>query len=181
MPNLERLPQRTRPQTAGAAALLRVWLRFCHGGHDPGQVYALMILAGRASFASSDVRGAGALGLPADGRLFWGKVELRGGERVELPIAVAPDSPGPLDTALWWPEDANQLHSTVFLHLVNPRGKIAASSTSGPTVFQRARALAPLEPGIWTVLVDRADAGALPQTVYWAAFLSQPATPDDFS
>jgi hypothetical protein len=172
MPNLERLPRRALPQAAGAAALLRIWLRLCHGGHDPGQVYALMILAGRASLASSVVLGADPLGSPAEDHLFWGNVELGGGERVELPIAVEPGSLGPLDAALWWPEDANQLHSTVFLHLLDPRGKLVASSTSGPAVFQRTRALTALEPGIWTVRIDRADAGALPQTVYWAAVLS---------
>lgn len=168
MPSLEALPSKTIPHVIGAATLLRGGLRLCPREYDPQQLCALMLLAGQIP------------GLPGEDGVFWGEVRVGGGERVEIPIAVEADLDDLLNAALWWPGDADQLHSLVFLHLIDPAGKLAASSASGPSIFQRARALGPLAPGAWKLRIERVDHGALPQTVYWAAVLSQPANLNDF-
>lgn len=168
MPSLEALPSKTIPYVIGAAALLRGGLRLCQRERDPHQLCALMLLAGPLP------------GWPGEGGVSWGEVKVGGGERVEIPIVVEADLAESLDAALWWPGDADQLHSLVFLHLIDPAGKLAASSASGPSIFQRARALGPLAPGAWRLRIERVDLGTLPQTVYWGARVARSTNMDDF-
>ena len=134
------------PYAAGAAALLRNWLRRSTGSIDPGQVNAQMILAGQHPYPFTNIEGAGPIELPTNGFAWWGKVTVGDGENVDIPIAVNAESANTLDAALWWPEGGVRVfgfqidwHSDIDLHLIDPSGSTRASSVSIPSVFERAR------------------------------------------
>jgi serine protease AprX len=162
------------PYAAGAAALLRNWLRRPSGSIDPGQVYAQMILSGQDPYPFNNTRGAGPIELPTNGRAWWGKVSISDGQNVDIPINVDA-SAGVVDAALWWPEGGIRIfgfhldwHSDIDLHLIDPSGNIRASSVSIPSVFERAHVAGRLAPGTWKVRIRGYRVPLFPATVYWA-------------
>jgi hypothetical protein len=163
------------PYGAGAAALLRNWLRGTSFSIDPGQVYAHMILSGQQPYPFNNISGAGPLRLPTDGFAWWGKVSVRDGQTIEIPVSVS-GSPNRFDAALWWPESAWQFlfitveqHNDVDLSIIDPGGTTRASSLSIPSVFERARVSGSIASGTWKVRIRGFNVPASPQTVYWAA------------
>lgn len=163
------------PYAAGAAALLRNWILRASGGTDPGQVYAFLILAGQTT-AFNNTAGAGPLQLPVNGHAWWGKVTVNNGGTIDIPIAIRGSSV--LDAALWWPEEtlifrppliSLDPHSDIDLQLIDPRGNVGASSTSIPSVFEKARVNSPRD-GAWKVRIRgyKVDSVVGQQTVYWA-------------
>lgn len=164
------------PYAAGAAALLRNWLRRPTGSIDPGQVYAQMILSGQDPYPFTNTEGAGPIELPTNGVAWWGKVTVDDGENVDIPITVNAESANTLDAALWWPEGGVRIfgfqidwHSDVDLHLIDPSGSTRASSVSIPSVFERARVGGRIANGVWTLRVRGYRVPLLAPTVYWAA------------
>ncbi|HUE86075.1 MAG TPA: S8 family serine peptidase, partial [Vicinamibacterales bacterium] len=164
------------PYAAGAAALLRNWLRGASFSIDPGQVYAQLILAGQQPYPFNNTSGAGPLRLPTDGWAWWGKVSVSNGMTIDIPLNISGGSPNTLDGALWWPEWAFQfplvgrieVHNDVDLHLVDPRGSVRASSISIPSVFERARVNGAVTAGTWRLRIRGYNVNGT-QTVYWAA------------
>ncbi|HET8678756.1 MAG TPA: S8 family serine peptidase [bacterium] len=163
------------PYAAGAAALLRNWLRGTSFSIDPGQVYAQMILSGQTPYPFNNTRGAGPLRLPTDGWAWWGKVSVADGVNVDIPLAIGGGSPNTLDAAIWWPEWVArifgirlEIHNDIDLYLINPSGSVRASSISIPSVFERARVSGAVTPGTWTLRI-RGYRVTGTQTVYWAA------------
>jgi serine protease AprX len=155
------------PYAAGAAALLRDWLNGLDNVPiDPGQVYAQMILSGQTPYPFDNTAGAGRLELPTNGGLAWGKVSVTNGQTINLPLSVAAGTQ--FDAALWWPESASQQHSDIDLYIVAPSGDVHASSTSTPSVFERARVAAPIVEGTWTIRIRGYSVPTGSQTVYWA-------------
>jgi len=157
------------PYAAGAAALLRNWLRGTSFSIDPGQVYAQLILSGQQPYPFNNTSGAGPLRMPTDGWAWWGKVTVRNGDTIEIPIGIAGGAPNTLDAALWWPETPTQTHSDVDLSLVDPSGGTRDSSVSIPSVFERARVAGSVASGTWKVRIRGYSVPAGSQTVYWAA------------
>ncbi len=172
------------PYAAGAAALLRNWLLLASGGTDPGQVYAHLVLSGQQPHPFDNIRGAGPLQLPTDGWAWWGKVSVANGQTCDIPLHVSGTSPHTLDGALWWPEYVGlpqmgqaEVHNNLDLHLVDPGGAVRASSTSVPSVFERARVAGAVATGTWKLRIRGSDVFGT-QTVYWAAhvrLMSPPA------
>lgn len=163
------------PYGAGAAALVRNWLRGTSFSIDPGQVYAFLILSGQQSFPFNNTSGAGPIRLPTDGWAWWGKVSVNDGDTIDIPINVA-GTPNRFDAALWWPESAFQFvfvtlefHNDIDLSLIDPGGANRASSISIPSVFERARVSGSVATGQWKVRIRGFDVASGPQTVYWAA------------
>ena len=156
------------PFAAGAAALLRNWLRGT-GSIDPGQVYAQLILSGQQPYPFNNTSGAGPLRLPTDGWAWWGKVSVRNGDTINIPLGIPAGASNTFDGALWWPETAAQQHNDVDLSLVDPGGATRASSVSIASVFERARVSGAVTPGTWTLRIRGYQVPAAPQTVYWAA------------
>ncbi len=154
------------PYGAGAAALLRNWLRGTSFSIDPGQVYAQLILSGQQPFGFDNTSGAGKVRLPTDGWAWWGKVSINAGQTINIPIGISGASSNTFDGALWWPESST--HNDVDLYLVDPTGRVVATSFSGPSVFERARATGAVANGTWTLRIVAFHVTA-PQTVYWAA------------
>jgi len=164
------------PYAAGAAALLRNWLRGPTGSIDPGQVYAQMILSGQNPYPFTNTVGAGSLELPTNGFAWWGKVTVHDGENVDIPIVVNAESANTLDAALWWPEGGVRIlgfhvdfHSDVDLHMIDPSGSIRASSVSIASVFERARVGGRIANGVWKLRIRGFRVPLVPPTVYWAA------------
>jgi serine protease AprX len=60
------------PYAAGAAALLRNWLRGTSFSLDPGQGYVQLILSGQQPYPFNNTTGAGPIRLPTDGWAWWG-------------------------------------------------------------------------------------------------------------
>ena len=163
------------PYAAGAAALLRNWLRGTSFSIDPGQVYAQLILSGQQPYPFNNTSGAGPLRLPTNGWAWWGKVSISNGQTIDIPLGISGNSPNTLDGALWWPETAFQIfgirievHNDVDLHLVDPRGVVRASSISIPSVFERARVSGAVAAGTWKLRIRGYNVNGT-QTVYWAA------------
>ncbi len=157
------------PYAAGAAALLRNWLRGTSFSIDPGQVYAQLILSGQQPYPFNNDSGAGRLNLPTNGWAWWGKVNITHGGTIDIPIEVPAGSPNNFDAALWWPETAAQPHNDVDLSLIDPSGVVRASSVSSPSVFERVRAAGAVQPGQWKVRVRGYSVPTGGQAVYWAA------------
>jgi serine protease AprX len=116
------------PYAAGAAALLRNWLRGASFSIDPGQVYAQLILSGQQPYPFNNTSGAGPLSLPTDGWAWWGKVSVGNGQTIGIPLQISGMRPNTFDGALWWPEWAFQfpllgrveVHNDIDLYLVDP-------------------------------------------------------------
>lgn len=157
------------PYAAGAAALLRNWLRGTSFSLDPGQGYAQLILSGQQPYPFNNTTGAGPLRLPTDGTAWWGKVSVANGATIEIPLSISGGSPNTLDGALWWPETAAQQHNDIDLALVDPGGTTRESSISIPSVFERARVDGAVASGTWKLRIRGYSVPAGPQTVYWSA------------
>lgn len=157
------------PYAAGAATLLRNWLRGTSFSIDPGQVYAQIILSGQQP-GFNNTSGTGALRLPTDGHAWWGRVSVSDGLTIDVPVGVG-GSPNTFDGALWWPETGSatsEVHNDVDLSLIDPAGVVRASSLSIPSVFERARVSGSVATGTWKVRI-RGFRVTGSQTVYWAA------------
>ena len=134
------------PYAAGAAALLRNWLRGPSGSIDPGQVYAQLILSGQRPVPVRQHRGLRRpIELPTNGWAWWGKVSVSNGQTHRHPHRPsAASAPTRFDAALWWPEGGFRIfgfeidfHSDIDLSLIDPGGSTRASSISIPSVFER--------------------------------------------
>ncbi|MBD0345174.1 MAG: S8 family serine peptidase, partial [Coleofasciculus sp. Co-bin14] len=156
------------PYAAGAAALLRNFLRGTSFSIDPGQVYALLILSGQQPYPFNNTSGAGKLSLPNNGWASWGKVSVSNGATIDIPLTISGTAPNTFDSALWWPETTSQQHNDVDLSLVDPSGVVRSSSISGPSVFERVRVAGSVASGTWKLRI-RGYSVTGSQTVYWAS------------
>ena len=154
------------PYAAGAAALYRNWLIARGYSGSPGHVYAHMIVSGQRP-AFDNTYGAG-LAIMITGGVSWrSSTTVANGETKNIPLDLGTTSRGELDAAIWWPESASQAHNNIDLYLYAPDGT-RYSSTSAPSVFERARATGSLS-GTWYIQLYGRDVPAGPQTVYWVA------------
>jgi hypothetical protein len=156
------------PFAAGAAALLRNWLRGS-GSIDPGQVYAQLILSGQQPYPFNNTSGAGPLRLPTDGWAWWGRVTVNDGDTINIPLNISGGTANTFDGALWWPETQSQTHNDIDISLIDPSGAQRASSVSVASVFERARVGGSTTNGQWTLRIRGYRVPAGPQNVYWAA------------
>ncbi len=105
------------PYVAGAALLLRNWMRGPGTGPwaadpDPGQVYAALLACGgnvRSEKAGSlkvfpVAEGAGLVRLPTRGRGYWGKLVLGSHGSATIPLGNLPAGVSMLRVAIWWPD-----------------------------------------------------------------------------
>ena len=162
------------PYAAGAAALLRNWLRRPTGSIDPGQVYAQMILSGQDPYPFSNTEGAGPIELPTNGLAWWGKVSVDDGENVDIPITVNAERAHTLDAALWWPEGGVRIfgfhidwHSDVDLHVIDPWGSTRVQRPI-PSVFERPRVGGRIANGVWTIRIRGYKVPLVAPPPYWA-------------
>ena len=161
------------PYGAGAAALLRNWLRGNSGSIDPGQVYAQMIVSGQKPYPFDNDVGAGHLRLPTDGWAWWGKVNVNNKDNIDIPISIG-SKITKLDAALWWPEWGFRIlwitldpHNDIDLHLVDPAGNTRAFSVSINSVFERAQVTGQIAQGTWKLRIKGYNVPTGPQVVYW--------------
>ena len=155
------------PYGAGAAALLRNWLRGTSFSIDPGQVYAQLVLSGQQPYSFNNTTGAGPLRLPTDGWAWWGKVAIGAGQTINIPLGISGTSTNTFDGALWWPETRAR-HNDVDLYLVDPQGIVRASSISAASIFERARVAGAVTNGTWTLRIVAYNVSGT-QNVYFAA------------
>ncbi|HMR33532.1 MAG TPA: S8 family serine peptidase [Geminicoccaceae bacterium] len=157
------------PYAAGAAALVRNFIRGTASNIDPGQVYAFLIMAGQTPYPFNNTSGAGRLVLPTNGNVWWGKTTVGNNGTVDISLPIGAASANTLDAALWWPEGATQAHNDVDLSLIRPNNAIATSSISGPSVFERVRVAGAVTTGTWKLRIRGFSVPTGSQTVYWAA------------
>lgn len=159
------------PYVAGAAALLRHWLKKAIGGGvDPGTVYALLILFGSNDAAHVDnLSGAGRLSLGLSGSLSWGTLSVTHNTTTTVPLPVGAGTQTAV-AALWWPEVAAtpDPHNRVILAIVDPAGTLRADSTAPHSVFQRCSHGGGLVAGSWQLRIVGADVPHGQQQVHWA-------------
>lgn len=162
------------PYAAGAAALLRNWLRQ-FGAIDPGQVYAQMIIAGRRANAVNNTNGAGLLALPVNGWAWWGKTQISNRQTLDIPLNVGAGHVL-FDAAIWWPEGGGFLsepHSDIDIRLIDPSGTTRASGLMVNSVFERIQISGALTPGTWRLRIEGFNTHAPNRTVYWSAHVSR--------
>lgn len=167
------------PYAAGAAVLLRNFLRSSFGLTDPGHVYAQMILSGRES-TFTNTRGTGLLRLPTNGFAFVGSVDIGHRQNIDIPIPVG-GGIRTIEAALWWPEHvfrftssfpffAFEGHNDVDLRIISPAGATRDLSISVNSVFERARVSGDrLAEGTWTLRITGFSVPHTPQRVFWTA------------
>ena len=167
------------PYAAGAAVLLRNFLRTSFGITDPGQVYAQMILSGRET-NFDNTRGTGLLRLPTNGFAFVGNVSVGHKQNIDITIPVGAGI-RTIEAALWWPEHVFRFvpqfpffsfegHSDVDLRIISPAGATRASSLKVSSVFERARVTgSPLTRGNWRLRITGFSVPHPPQKVFWSA------------
>lgn len=158
------------PYAAGAAALLRNWLRQ-FGAIDAGQVYAQMIISGRRGGVVNNTNGAGLLGLPINGWAWWGKSSVSNRETIDIPLNVGAGHVL-FDAALWWPEGRGG-HSDIDIRLIDPSGATRASGLSVNSIFERVQISGPITPGTWTLRIHGFNTHAANRPVYWSAHVSR--------
>ncbi len=165
------------PYAAGAAAILRNWLRQ-FGAIDPGQVYAQMIISGRRGGAVNNTNGAGLLALPVNGWAWWGKTEVSNLETINIPLDIGAGHVL-FDAALWWPEGRGgslgltEQHSDIDIRLIDPSGVTRASGLMIPSVFERVQIAGAVTPGVWTLQIHGFNTHAADRPVYWSAHVSR--------
>lgn len=155
------------PYGAGAAALLRNWLRGGNFNIDPGQVYAQLILSGQ-TVPFTSVKGTGLINLPTNGWAWWGKTTVGNNGQIDIPLNVGAGN-NRFDCAIWWPETAAQSHNDIDVRLVDPSGVTRASSLSVSSVFERARFLGAVTPGTWKIRIKGFSVPTGSQSVYYSA------------
>jgi hypothetical protein len=173
------------PYAAGAALMLWNLMRGGQPAIDPGKVYAAMVLATKGTQPFADKAGAGALRLPTNCWMLWGKVELAHGEQttvsLQIPAAYA-FAPKSVRGAIWWPRPSDGPKRNVDLFILDPAGQVPASSSASSvskyTVFERVETAVPSgTTGVWKLRVKATEvAGGGKQVVYWAATLGRTAT-----
>ncbi|WP_170131926.1 S8 family serine peptidase [Arenicella xantha] len=176
------------PYAAGAAALLRNWLRRTSFSIDPGQVYAQLILSGQLTGPMDNNNGAGMLGLPVNGRASWGKTTVSKGDVIRIPVNVNGNNNVVVDAALWWPEGHegpvlgnnamiagmfDNFHSDIDLRIIDPNGTLRGVSQNVNSVFERARATGTIQTGQWFIEIRGFDTWASNRPVYWATHVSR--------
>ena len=165
------------PYAAGAAALLRNWLRQ-FGAIDPGQVYAQMIISGRRGGAVNNTNGAGLLSVPINGWAWWGKSRVSNRETIDIPLNVGAGHVL-FDAALWWPEGRGgflgliEEHSDIDISLIDPSGATRASGLMANSIFERVQIRGPIMPGTWTLRIHGFNTHAANRPVYWSAHVSR--------
>jgi serine protease AprX len=172
------------PYGAGAAALLRNWLKWAANITDPGQIYAQLILSGRQPFPFSDPKvGAGPIELPTSGWGCFGKVTIGSGSVVDVPIEITQPGIQRIEAALWWPEElkidaaGNRVpsHNVIQLFLLDPLGNVRGTSDGVTGVFQRTSAAntqttgGTWAGGTWKLEIIGELVPFGPQDVYWTA------------
>ncbi|RLM59340.1 hypothetical protein DVK02_00900 [Halobellus sp. Atlit-31R] len=161
------------PYAAGAAGLLRNWLRGASASIDPGQVYAHLILSGGNAESFDNTSGAGLVQLPTDGWAWWGKIRFQTQfifpfllfEKVEIPLDVSDDM-DEIAGATWMPKYGTT-QRPIYLYLVDPSGTVQSASEATESVFQRVQVDDPTA-GEWKLRLLQLF--AFEQTVYFSAY-----------
>jgi hypothetical protein len=155
------------PHAAGAAALVRNFLRGGSFDIDPGQVYAYMIANGSVAYPFDNTSGAGLIRLSVNGNFWRSSATVGNQQTVDIPISVGATG-NRINVGLWWPE-LPATHNDIDLSLVDPSGVVRASSVSGSSVFERVSVAGPLAGGTWTIRLRGFSVPGGSQFVHWAA------------
>ncbi len=171
------------PYVAGAAALLRGWLKNAAGVRDPGYVYAQLILAGRKTSPFDPKMGAGGIVLRPPGQLHFGKISLIDGEQVDIPVSIGGIGQFHVEAAAWWPErlevdeQGNRVdtHNVIELRLLDKDQNLVYADVQHDGVFKRDDINLVAHPGnvLW-VRARMVGNGEAQQTVYWAVAVRGP-------
>lgn len=153
------------PYVAGAAALMRNWLKQ-YNTWDNGHVYAHMMNSGTLNWPYDNTRGLGQLRMPVNGVVWWGKVNVNQGTVINIPINVTGNRRD-LRASLWWPEAQTEQHDDVDVHVIDPSGVERAKGYSAVSVFERARVAGSLANGTWKIRIKGYNVKSGPQPVYW--------------
>jgi hypothetical protein len=156
------------PHAAGAAAVVRNFLKGTAFDIDPGQVYAYLI-ANTNGLGMNNNTGAGLIRLSVGGNFWRGSTNITAtGQQIDIPIAV-PATPNRFQIAIWWPEGATQAHDDIDLSVLNPSGVVVGSSASVNGIWEKVSLAGPTAAGTWTVRIRGFSVPRSPQLVHWVA------------
>jgi len=179
------------PYAAGAALLLRNWMRgpaigLTAADPDPGQVYAALLACGEnvRSEKAGTLRvfpvaeGAGLVRLPTRGRGWWGKLVIGSFGSVRIPLGELPAGVSKLRVAIWWPDPLPFAFAIPSVQAV-PHGDFdlevarlgsgeLASSSGSLGVFERVALKTHGQVLGWEVRVRAGAVGLSPRPVYLA-------------
>lgn len=160
------------PHAAGAAAVVRNFLRGTTFEFSPGQVYAYLLACGSIAYPFNNTSGAGLVRLAVNGSFWRSTATVGNAQTVDIPIAMAATN-NRFSVALWWPE-APATHNDIDLSLINPSGVVVGSSISVPSVFERVSVNGPIAAGTWTIRIRGFSVPGGSQLVNWAAVTTSP-------
>jgi serine protease AprX len=155
------------PHAAGAAAVVRNFLRGAAFDIDPGQVYAYLI-ANTNGVGFNNDSGAGLIRLSVNGSFWRGSVNIAAtGSQIDIPIAV-PASPNRFQVAIWWPEGATEAHNDIDLSVINCAFG-TGSSVSVSSIFEKVSIAGPTTATTCTVRIRGFSVPRANQLVHWVA------------
>jgi serine protease AprX len=160
------------PHAAGAAALLRNFLRGSSTEFPAGNVYSHMIMSGTIAYPFNNTTGAGRLKLPINGNYQYGSTSVANAQTIEIPLTIAASN-YQFNAAIWWPE-APATHNDIDLSLVDPSGVVRASSPSVNGVFERVSVNGPLTAGTWKLRIRGYSVPGGSQQVFWSSTQTSP-------
>jgi serine protease AprX len=154
------------PNAAGAAALVRNFLKGASFDIDPGQVYAYL-LANTNGIGFNNDSGAGLIRLSVGGNFWRGSVNITAtGQQIDIPIAV-PATPNRFQVAIWWPEGATEAHDDIDLTVLCPHA--SGFSLSVSSIFEKVSLAGPVPAGTCTLQIRGFSVPRSPQLVHWVA------------
>jgi serine protease AprX len=142
-------------EAAGAAALIRNYLRGSNADIDPGSVYAFLLASGSAWSGSSNLPpvdntiGVGPVRLPEAPATWQSSANTVSNQEFKSLQITVPASASQLKVAIWWPESP-ATHDDIDVDVFDPSGAFRGSSTSVDGVFERVNVGA-VPAGTWTV------------------------------
>jgi serine protease AprX len=154
------------PHAAGAAAVVRNFLKGTNFDIDPGQVYAYLIANTNGTGLSND-SGAGLIRLSVNGSFWRGSVNIAAtASQIDIPISV-PATNNRFQVSIWWPEGATDAHNDIDLTVLCPHA--SGSSVSVSSIWEKVSLAGPVPAGTCTVRIRGFSVPRANQLVHWAA------------
>jgi len=167
------------PMVAGAALLLRNWMRQGGAIVSPGHVYAMLLMCGQRSSPHAP-EGAGKIRLPRGGLVWWGIVAVEHGKQVTLDLDTGSLQASGLEAAIWWPEygigggaiPSLAERAAISLQAFDPKGNPSESSAGSGTVYQKSSMSRGLDVdgNVWKLAIKGSHVPGSPRQAYFAVW-----------
>ena len=149
----------TSAATPSIAAMAQIYNNFLEKGSNfaswlsPGHVYATVLGSGEhqtfwegsynyigvePNISTLNIEGVGRPKMFVNGYLYYGSAQINDTGDIATVNLDVPDGACGIQSAIWWPEESDQDHNDIDIHLVNSDDVTFAAGQSGKSVWERA-------------------------------------------